>query len=176
VPWGLSGLVIYFLFKCSIEWAQCQPNRRQMGFARADFISAWIVAFRDSSYVVQAITRVQSANLLQDPEKGPPAEIGFAVGSGLGMFAVCAFGVLYRPHRFAVPLLFGAVLAWYVSVFILLGVTLRRPFNWTFFRGGFLSGGVLFALASLAYLSFALTAESYVTRYLPKESPRNPTY
>src|SRR6266404_3943523 len=40
VPWALLGLVGYFLFKCSIEWAQCHVERRKLRFARADFISA----------------------------------------------------------------------------------------------------------------------------------------
>ncbi|MGZ8845462.1 MAG: hypothetical protein ACXW3C_03265 [Pyrinomonadaceae bacterium] len=66
VPWVLLALVLYFLFKCSTEWAQCQADRRKMRFARADFISAWIVSLAAIIlYVGQTLSRVQFADLLQ---------------------------------------------------------------------------------------------------------------
>jgi hypothetical protein len=66
VPWALAGLVVYFLFKCSVEWAQCHVDRRKIRFARVDFISAWIVALAALAlYVGQALSRAQLANTIQ---------------------------------------------------------------------------------------------------------------
>jgi hypothetical protein len=63
VPWVLLALVLYFLFKCSTEWAQCHVDRRKLRFARADFVSAWIVAVAAIAlYIGQAISRVQFAD------------------------------------------------------------------------------------------------------------------
>src|SRR2546430_5256129 len=42
VPWVLLAIVVYFLIKCSIEWAQCNIDWRKMRFARVDFASAWL--------------------------------------------------------------------------------------------------------------------------------------
>lgn len=64
VPWALLGLVIYFLFKCSVEWAQCNPDRKKMRFASLDFYSAWFVSLVSIIlYFGQAIRRAQFANL-----------------------------------------------------------------------------------------------------------------
>jgi hypothetical protein len=66
VPWALTGMIIYFLFKCSVEWAQCPIDRRKIRFARIDFFSAWLVAVAAIAlYVAQAISRVQFADRLQ---------------------------------------------------------------------------------------------------------------
>jgi hypothetical protein len=66
VPWVLLALVLYFLLKCSIEWAQCHLERRKIRFARADFISAWIVSLAAIVlYIGQALSRVQFADFLQ---------------------------------------------------------------------------------------------------------------
>lgn len=34
VPWALTGLVVYLLFKCSVEWGQCHVDRKRVPFAR----------------------------------------------------------------------------------------------------------------------------------------------
>jgi hypothetical protein len=66
VPWVLTALVIYFLFKCSIEWGQCHVERRRLLLARIDFLSALIVsAAAIALYMVQAVSRVQFADVLQ---------------------------------------------------------------------------------------------------------------
>jgi hypothetical protein len=66
VPWALTGLVVYFLFKCSIEWAQCHLDRRKLAFARADLVSAWIVSLAAITlYMGQALSRAQFADFLQ---------------------------------------------------------------------------------------------------------------
>lgn len=63
IPWVLVILVLYFSFKCSIEWAQCQAERRSVRFARIDFISAWVVSVSAIFlYLGQAVARVQLAN------------------------------------------------------------------------------------------------------------------
>ena len=65
VPSALLILVIYFLIKCWIEWAQCHPERRKVLFGRIDFYLAGLVSLLLSIalYAGQAIRRVQFANL-----------------------------------------------------------------------------------------------------------------
>jgi hypothetical protein len=86
VPWALTGLVIYFLFKCSVEWAQCHVERRKLRFARVDFISAWIVALAALGlYVGQALSRAQLANTIQESKGAQSVMAGFAIGIVLVM-------------------------------------------------------------------------------------------
>lgn len=81
VPWALTGLIVYFLFKCSVEWAQSDPTRRKMRFARIDFISAWVVSIGAIAlYVGQAVGRVQFADLLGSPHTGKSLLLGLIVG------------------------------------------------------------------------------------------------
>src|SRR5258708_29562056 len=64
VPWALLILVIYFLIKCWIEWAQSHPERRKVLVARADFYLAGFVGLLSIAlYVGQSIRRIQFANL-----------------------------------------------------------------------------------------------------------------
>jgi hypothetical protein len=87
VPWVLLILVLYFLFKCSIEWAQCHPERRKVRFARIDFISAWIVSVAAISlYIGQAVSRVQFADRLRF--------LGSA--EGFGLLAVAEVFIIQR--------------------------------------------------------------------------------
>ena len=79
VPWALLILVVYFLIKCWIEWAQCRPERRKVVFARIDFYLAGFVAFLSIAlYAGQAIRRVQFANL------GTKNSIASWIGTALG--------------------------------------------------------------------------------------------
>jgi hypothetical protein len=86
VPWVLLFLVLYFLFKCSMEWAQCFIERRKMPFARADFVAAWTVALAAIAlYVGQAMSRVQFANVVQTKTK---AVLGLVYGLSGGGFLI----------------------------------------------------------------------------------------
>lgn len=100
VPWALTGLVIYFLFKCSIEWAQCEAARRKVRVARIDFVSAWVVAVAAVTlYIGQAISRVQFADLIAEPIKGKSLSLGFLTGLMLGAgIAVVLKESLSRKH------------------------------------------------------------------------------
>lgn len=78
VPWVLLILVIHFLFKCSIEWAQCYTDRRRVRVARIDFFSAWIVALAALAlYFGQAVNRVQLADRL--PSATSVQQLGFII-------------------------------------------------------------------------------------------------
>lgn len=80
VPWVLMILVIYFLFKCSIEWGQCHLDRRKVRLAKADFFSAWVVAIAAIAlYVGQAVSRVQFADLIGDPATRKSLFLGLLV-------------------------------------------------------------------------------------------------
>lgn len=73
IPWVLVILVVYFLIKCGIEWAQCHVDRRRVGFARIDLISGWVVAGASLIlYGGQTMSRVQLADRLEstDPTTG----------------------------------------------------------------------------------------------------------
>src|SRR5258708_29483891 len=86
VPWALLILVLYFLFKCWVEWAQCHPDRKKVQFARADFISAWIVSLTAIALLIgQTISRVQFANLVQNSDRAASVVIGFIEGAFLGV-------------------------------------------------------------------------------------------
>jgi hypothetical protein len=71
VPWVLVILVVYFLFKTTIEWYQCNPMRRASRVSRVDFLSAWaipLLAFALGIY--QAIRNVQFADRIFLPNGG----------------------------------------------------------------------------------------------------------
>jgi hypothetical protein len=86
----------YFLFKCSIEWAQCHAERRKVRVARIDFFSAWIISLAAITlYVGQAISRSQFADLLQDVKNRG----AFAVGAYTGFVLPLAIPVLIDTIR-----------------------------------------------------------------------------
>lgn len=132
VPWALTGLVIYFLFKCSVEWAQCHPDRRKIRFARIDFSSAWIVSMGAIAlYVGQAISRVQLADAVTRERKGISVTAGLCGGLALGW----AVGMFWRWHsgrgktgdrfRFLSFIIMLIAVAFYVGSI----VVIARPFN-----------------------------------------------
>src|SRR5438132_6380297 len=62
VPWALLILVVYFLFKVTIEWYQSNKTRRDTRVAKVDFFSAWVVSFMAIAlYIVQTISKIQFA-------------------------------------------------------------------------------------------------------------------
>ena len=79
VPWVLLLVVLYFLFKCSVEWAQCHVDRRRIVVARIDYISALVVsAAAIALYVGQSMSSVQVADLVSSQ-----ANVIFSVFYGL---------------------------------------------------------------------------------------------
>ncbi|HEY6230331.1 MAG TPA: hypothetical protein VIW64_03615 [Pyrinomonadaceae bacterium] len=152
VPWVLLVLVVYFLFKCSTEWAQCHLQRRKMRFARVDFISAWLVSLiAIALYVGQAISRVQFADSLHGWAPWIALIIGTLVGAFFGG-SVFAAWLLYdmrqKPARNEIWLLLIG------PAMLILSVTISRflglPINWPL------------ALAGMAVGAFAMVAS--VTR------------
>jgi len=96
VPWALLILVVYFLIKCWIEWAQCHPERKKVLFARLDFyLAAFVALLSIALYVGQAIRRVQFANL-----GGVKAILTFAgvvLSTAIMLAALNALTSLSRP-------------------------------------------------------------------------------
>ncbi len=132
VPWVLLILVFYFLFKCSVEWAQCHPDRRKIRFARIDFSSAWMVSTGAIAlYVGQALSRVQLADAVTQERKGISVTTGLCSGMALGL--VC--GMFWRWYsargktgdRFR---LVGFITMLIAALFYVGSiVALARPFN-----------------------------------------------
>jgi hypothetical protein len=106
VPWVLLILVGYFLFKVTVEWYQCNETRRNMRVAKIDFHSAWVVSLLAYIlYLVQAISHVQFADVLQTSNKWQSLIIG--VGCGLPIIlAVKLFEEREKSEAFGLTLLF----------------------------------------------------------------------
>ena len=102
VPWVLLILVFYFLFKCSVEWAQCHVDRRRILFARIDYVAALIVSGAAITlYVGQTISNVQFANALQTPQKMRSTFAGIMIAAGVAIDALAL--VQGYVHRRTVP-------------------------------------------------------------------------
>jgi len=81
VPWAFVILVTYSLFKFTVEWYQCSPDRRTMRVARIDFVFAWITSLMAYTlFLGQTISRVQFADFLQDPVRRNSLLVGMIVG------------------------------------------------------------------------------------------------
>src|SRR6185503_11456949 len=66
IPWVLLILVIYFVFKTTVEWYQNNAVRRSLRASRVDFISGWIVALiAVGLYIAQTLSRAQLADVVQ---------------------------------------------------------------------------------------------------------------
>jgi hypothetical protein len=123
VPWVLLILVLYFLFKCSVEWGQCNQGRRKVLLARVDFISALSVSGAAIAlYVSQAISRVQFADVIQSRSR---VFFGFTYGIGAAALLVIGtkrFASYREGHKspFALPLI---LTCWGGSfVFVMVGL------------------------------------------------------
>jgi hypothetical protein len=101
VPWVLLILVVYFLFKCSIEWAQCHPERRKLRFARIDFVSAWIVSMvAIALYIGQTISRLQFADFIQSRRVELTREALWSLyGFVIFLFPGAGISFVYRTWR-----------------------------------------------------------------------------
>jgi len=84
IPWVLLILVIYFVFKTTVEWYQNNAVRRSLRASRVDFISGWIVALiAVGLYIAQTLSRAQLADVVQaKPGTAFQILIGIIGGSG----------------------------------------------------------------------------------------------
>lgn len=119
VPWVLLILVGYFLFKCTVEWYQCNSARRAQRMARVDFFSAWVVCgLAYALYAVQAISHSQLADYLGQRVKGASYTIG-AAGTLLALGA-SLLTLRYQAKRkklvFILTFLLGAPLLILVGI------------------------------------------------------------
>jgi len=63
IPWTILILVLYFLFRFSIEWRQASTSRRVLWPAKIDFFSSWTIAWLATSlYMGQRYAHFQVAN------------------------------------------------------------------------------------------------------------------
>ncbi len=156
VPWVLLVLVGYFLFKTSIEWGQCDVERRTARAAKVDYISAWIVSILAYAlYAYQAISKIQLADVLQGSNRFQSVIVGFTVGFVLTIDAYLLLEIYFDRtiHKLRLILtgvgtliailtfiLFRSIFNWYyLSIGVVIGITLIlvlmvyfRP--WLFWR------------------------------------------
>lgn len=133
VPWVLLGFVGYFLFKCYVEWAQCQADRRRVPYARIDFLSALLVSVTAIAlYAYQAITRSQLANNLHIGEALDKNKFSVISGTALGL-AIGSFIAKLRHDKASKDYPGGYVMP---AVFLLAGGTFalygRHLWSWRF--------------------------------------------
>lgn len=122
VPWALLGLVIYFLFKCSIEWGQCHLDRRRLRFARIDFISAWVVSLiAITLYLGQAISRVQFADVLQTSNTWTAILFGGYLGLATAATATFLFARYKDGKRLSPTALWLLAIVMFTSILPILG-------------------------------------------------------
>ena len=154
VPWVLLILVAYLLFKVTVEWCQCSPDRRRVGASRIDFISAWIVSLvAYALYIGQAISRVQFADLLQSSNKWQCLFMGFFSASSLVGGAFFLHRLRARAGRLklwdnlpALIQIFAGGLA--LPAFAFFEFRKGKHLNWWFALAGIILG------ATAAYLAF----------------------
>jgi hypothetical protein len=157
VPWVLLILVLYFLLKCAIEWAQCHPERRKVRFARVDFISAWVVSIAAIAlYVGQAISRVQFANVINGSYRMRSFAVGVLLGMTLGTVVWIHVSpsmrtMFYREKLVGARVAFLFVLTLASSLPLVL-LFLTRTVNWRFGLIGLAIPLVWVAIASLLQL------------------------
>jgi hypothetical protein len=90
VPWILVILLVYFLFKVTLEWYQCNRTRRTTRVAKTDFLTAWVVSLLAFVlYVGQTVTNAQLAERLQHS----PALRELLYNTGIGLFLWSGFGL-----------------------------------------------------------------------------------
>ncbi len=158
VPWALMGLVVYFVFKCSVEWSQCDVDRRRILFARIDFVSAIVVSGAAIMlYAVQSLSRVQVANLVAQQRHSVllGAMLAFALGLA---FVFLEFYKLKGPRTLLVIIAIMLV----ASIVVAVGLWIRG--------GLMLSVGIPSAVITLALflLSFFLPRTADLLRRLRK--------
>lgn len=142
VPWALLILVGYFLFKCSVEWAQCHLDRRKVLFAKIDYTAALIVAGAAIAlFIGQTISRVQLANAVEQSGRLKSTLAGMILGLPIGWLV---FGVLlYRRGERIRPFLL-----WGFTIF-LEGITAWALIGSERFQLAFLVPGMLVGVAVL---------------------------
>jgi hypothetical protein len=96
VPWVLLILVGYFIFKVTVEWYQCDENRRRVRVAKIDYISALVVSLiAYALYVVQVVSRIQFADFVSlDSNRLASCLVGVLSGAvGLLVWTVKSSGI-----------------------------------------------------------------------------------
>lgn len=158
VPWVLLLLVFYFLFKCSIEWAQCHVDRRKIRFARVDYVSALIVASAAIAlYIGQAVSRVQFADILQD--KGIRASLVIGISVGFSILILSAQRIFPIPQ--VRMLLIPMFMLWVVASVWITGVVFDGiHLQWTI---------LLITMATFIGLTILMFLLPRVFNYLPKK-------
>lgn len=183
VPWVLLTLVLYFLFKCSVEWAQCHVERRKVRFARVDFYSAWLVALASIAlYAVQAFSRIQLANAVT-PVRVFSFELAFF--SFLGFLLAVRLGFGWRKALSGFKSYYAVSSIVFLSMAVGFGVILFIPKvgvagrDWRAGLAGALSGALIYGFVLLRrsrpWEKFKRIVRRSLWRSLPKKSgPGNP--
>ena len=146
-PYETLILVAYFLFKCSVEWAQCSAARRSLRVSRIDLISAWIVSLvAYALYVVQAISRIQFADLLDAPRS---SSLYYGLLSGITISMVLYFCLRYKfanSSLFSVPQLVGLCVVSIASMSVTgVALSFMNGLRWGLLVIGVVTGSGLFS-------------------------------
>ncbi len=135
VPWALVILAVYFAFKFTVEWYQCNAARRRLRASKADFISAWVVlALANILYFGQLISQVQFADALQKSNRWQSVSAGAFAGFLLGYsFTIIKrlrsrWHVLQRGYRLAPIMMITILLFSVIST-----IAPSRAWNWKYF-------------------------------------------
>jgi hypothetical protein len=100
IPWALTILVAYFLFKTTVEWFQCGEARRKLRVAQIDFTTAWVVPITAFAlYAYQVSKNVQVADVIQSREKSFLFGFGFVVGVFVGLIGSVRAQVFYKELK-----------------------------------------------------------------------------
>ena len=171
-PWVLLALVVYFLFKCSTEWAQCHSERRKLRFARADFVSAWLVAVAAIAlYIGQAVSHSQFADTLQDKSFRVSLILSFCIGLPLTAITLRRVGAS-PPNRWPVAIVvsYEIVALPLISASIIHGTPLRWVVLFVSLTAmTVLIGAVLLFGESFGRFAQKVTRLPYPKRFLKKQ-------
>lgn len=101
VPWTLLILVVYFLFRFTVEWNQSSASRRLVRWAKIDYAVSWILSLAAFAlYIGQTASQSQFADLLKESSRRWSLLLGIAVGCAINTVAVSLwrFGSLRRSR------------------------------------------------------------------------------
>ena len=134
IPWVLSILILYFTFRCVIEWNQCDAERRRHAASQIDFLFSFAVAIAAISlYVSQHLFSIRVAEKVTNLLSFESIVIGWTsfLGSSLMSLILISRITKYKFELFVRKLfIFGGI-----SFFILsfgLSIFLQRISSFLF--------------------------------------------
>jgi hypothetical protein len=144
VPWVLLIIAGYFLFKLTVEWRQCTPDRRTVTPARLDFWFAVLVSFLAYGlYFFQTTKGIQIANLPRGTKLWSFI-VGFIIGV-VTIFSTVVFQMMRNkaPYNREFDMKDAIFPAFGLILLIVLAIFFIGPVRWTFALGIFIGMALL---------------------------------